>query len=69
MQDRDALEGADASKAWEYSCCVNIEEEEEGGACGALVVYLDKESIDLLARAPDREELERMFTDDRAGIA
>lgn len=68
VENRDVLEGADASKAWKYAHSMNIVEE-EGGARGALFVYLDKESIDLLAQAPSQEELASMSLDDRAKTA
>lgn len=68
VQDRDALEGADVSRAWRYAHSLNIEEEERG-ARGALFIYLDKESIELLAQAPSQEEPARMAPDDRARTA
>ncbi|KAG8161173.1 hypothetical protein KVR01_009437 [Diaporthe batatas] len=68
VQDRDALEGAKASEAWKHVRALDIEEEEQG-ARGALFVYLDEESIDLLARAPGPDELARMSPDDRARTA
>lgn len=68
MQDPDALEGGDASRAWRYAHSTNIEKE-EGGVRGDLFVYLDKKSIDVLARAPRQWDLERMSADDRARTA
>lgn len=67
VQDRDALEGADASRAWKYAHSRKIEE--WVGAHGALFIYLDKESIDLVARAPSQEELAGMSSDDRSKTA
>jgi hypothetical protein len=68
VQNSAALEGADACTAWKYAHFMNIEEEEQGPR-GGLFVYLDKESIDLLAQAPSQEELASMSADDRAKIA
>lgn len=67
VQDRDALDGADASGAWKYAHSMNLEE--YGGARGALFIYLDKESIDLLACAPSTEELAGMSPGDRSKTA
>lgn len=56
VQNSQALDEADVSKAWEYAHALDLEEREHG-ARGVLFIYLDKESIYHLARAPSQEEL------------
>lgn len=68
VQDRNTLEGADAARAWRYARSMRIGEE-EGGARGALFVYLDKESIDLLAQVSGQEGLANMSPDYQARTA
>ena len=68
VQDREALQGADVSKAWQYAHALELGER-EGGARGEFFIYLDQESINLLASAPSREELARMKPANRSRTA
>lgn len=68
LQDREVLQGADVSKAWQYAHALELEERERG-ARGEFFIYLDQESIDLLADAPSQEELARMEPVDRSKTA
>ncbi|KAK3177853.1 hypothetical protein K4F52_009405 [Lecanicillium sp. MT-2017a] len=68
VQDSKALEGADVSQAWQYAHALELEEREQG-ARGEFFIYLDQESIDLLAYAPSQEELARMEPADRSKTA
>lgn len=68
LQDSQALDGADASMAWEYAHALCLEDREQGPR-GALFIYLDKESIHRLAQAPSQEELASMAPGDRSKTA
>ena len=68
LQDRENLQGADVSKAWQYARALKLGERELG-ARGEFFIYLDQESINLLAYAPSIEELARMEPADRSRAA
>ncbi|SPO02510.1 uncharacterized protein DNG_05183 [Cephalotrichum gorgonifer] len=79
VQDRQALDGADVAKAWEYAHTLGLQGQD--GPCGEYIpgrengprshffIYLDKESIHRLAQAPSREELASMASGDRSKTA
>ncbi|KAF3357095.1 Zinc finger protein zas1 [Verticillium dahliae VDG1] len=68
IQDKDLLNHAEPEKAEEYFQA-NGWEERESGARSAFFMYLDDETIDHLASAPDDQALARMTIDERCRIA
>ncbi|EEY20508.1 conserved hypothetical protein [Verticillium alfalfae VaMs.102] len=68
IQDKDLLDHAEPEKAEEYFQAKGWEER-ESGARSAFFMYLDDETIDHLAGAPDDQALARMTIDERCRIA
>ncbi|KAG7123325.1 hypothetical protein HYQ45_013927 [Verticillium longisporum] len=68
IQDKDLLDNAEPEKAEEYFQAKGWEER-ESGARSAFFMYLDDETIDHLASAPDDQALARMTIDERCRIA
>ena len=68
FKDKEALDGADIATAWGYANAMAIEGGERGGL-GQLFIYLDKESIDSLRKAPSQGELAKMTPEDRGKTA
>ena len=68
VEGSETLEGADVSKAWGYVHALN-HGRPEPSARGEFFIYLDKESIHRLARAPSKDELASMVPADRSQTA
>ncbi|KAL9942811.1 hypothetical protein D7B24_003076 [Verticillium nonalfalfae] len=68
IQDKDLLDHAEPEKAEEYFQAKGWEER-ESCARSAFFMYLDDETIDHLAGAPDDQALARMTIDERCRIA
>lgn len=68
VQDKEALQGVDASEAWQHAQTLSLGEMEIGPR-GQFFIYLDKESIDLLAQAPSPDALASMAPHGRSKSA
>lgn len=69
VEDQTALDGADVYSALRYYFQNSECKDQVDGARAAVFVYLDQESIEMLAGAPSDEELTRMAVDERAKVA